>query len=76
MLNGEAGLEVQVKATLFSTVLFCGNFVAVFLGQHQQEMSVGRRSPVDQRSEQIQGEALPLFSGKCHPWEGNAAQEG
>lgn len=54
MLNGEAGLEGQVRAALLSATPFCGDFVAVHLGQRQWEMPrVGRRSPVDQRCEQI-----------------------
>lgn len=45
-----------MRAALLSVMPFCGDFVAVHLGQRQWEMSrVGRRSPVDQRCEQIQG---------------------
>lgn len=66
-----------MRAALLSATPFCGDFVAVHLGQRQWEMSrVGRRSPVDQRCEQIQGKTLPLSSGKYQPWEGNAARKG
>lgn len=71
-LKGEAGLEGQAGAAVLTTPI-CGDSV----GWHPWEVSrAGHRSPVAQRCEQIQAEAIPLSSGKHQPWKGTAGQEG
>lgn len=75
-LKGEAGLEGQTGTAVLTTPI-CGDFVAKHLGWHPWEVSrAGHRSPVAQRCEKIQAEAILLSSGKHQPWEGIAGQEG